>query len=192
MTAQFGARIVMIWSDFKQTTMSIAPQRVRITTLLALLALAVAGHSAEERISGPSQDDTVIIKAREAWEDEAPDTVHFRGDFHLETQDWTVSADQATLYGKLDDPETVVLTGMPALITIHSAKSGQSRAVSGEATRIVYEKERNRILMEGGVRLSSDDSVLRGEEIEYRIDDDRINAAGKTGVRIRIEIGDDG
>jgi lipopolysaccharide transport protein LptA len=192
MTAKFGARIVMIWSDFKQTTMFIASQRVRITTLLTLLALAVAGHSAEERISGPSQDDTVIIKARDAWEDEAPDTVHFRGDFHLETQDWTVSADQATLYGKLDDPETVVLTGMPALITIHSAKSGQNRTVSGEATRIVYEKERNRILMEGGVRLSSDDSVLRGEEIEYRIDDDRINAAGKTGVRIRIETGNDG
>lgn len=192
MTAHFGARIVMIWSDFKQTTMSITSQRLRFITLLASLVLAVAGHTAEERISGPSQDDTVIIKAREAWEDEAPDTVHFRGDFHLETHDWTVSADQATLYGKLDDPETVVLTGMPALITIHSAKSGRNRAVSGEAARIVYEKEPNRILMEGGARLSSDDSVLRGEEIEYRINDDRINAAGKSGVRIRIEIGDDG
>lgn len=177
----------MIWTHFKQTTMSIAPQRVRTITLLVSLAMAIAGHSAEERISGPSQDDTVIIEAREAWEDETPDTVHFRGNFLLETRDWTVSADQATLYGKLDDPETVVLTGLPVMITIHATTSGQSRVVSGEAARIVYKKARNSIQMEGDARLSSNDSVLKGDEIEYRIDEDHINAGGKSGVQIRID-----
>jgi len=167
--------------------MSKASQRIRITALLTSAVLAVAGNAAEERISGPSQGDTVIIKAREAWEDEAPDTIHFRGDFQLETHDWTVFADQATLYGKLDDPETVVLTGLPALITIRSTTSGESREVTGEADRIVYEKEQNSVLMEGGASLSSNDSVLRSEEIEYRIDDDRINAGGDSGIRIRID-----
>lgn len=168
--------------------MSKASQRTRITTLLVSAALAVAGNAAEERISGPSQGETVIIKAHEAWEDEAPDTVHFRGDFQLQTHDWTVTADQATLYGKLDDPETVVLTGLPAVITIRATTSGESRAVTGEASRIVYEKARNRVLMEGGASLSSNDSVLHGEEIEYRIDDDRINAGGDSGIRIRIDL----
>jgi len=171
--------------------MSSASQRIRFTTLLASLALAAVGNAAEERIAGPSQDDTVIIKAREAWEDEAPDTVHFRGNFQLETLGWTVSADQATLYGKLDDPETVVLSGLPAMVTIHSTTSGQSRAVSGEAARIVYNKERNSIRMEGGATLTSNDRVLRSEVIEYQIDADRISAGGEAGVRIRIETGDD-
>jgi len=59
--------------------------------------------------------------------------------------------------------------------------------VTGEADRIVYEKEQNSVLMEGGASLSSNDSVLRSEEIEYRIDDDRINAGGDSGIRIRID-----
>jgi len=177
----------MIWADSKRFTMSTASRIIRLTPFLAALLLATAAIAAEERISVPAEDDTVIIKAGEAWEDETPDTVHFRGDFHLETHDWTVSADQATLYGKLDDPDTIVLTGLPAVISIRSTRSGQGRHVSGKAPRIVYTREGNSIRLEGGARLTTDDSVLSGDEIEYRIDEDRINAGGSSGVRIRID-----
>jgi lipopolysaccharide export system protein LptA len=152
------------------------------------LLTAVAGLSAaDERISMPSLDETVTIEAREAWEDEAPDIVHFRGNFKLITKEWSIFADQATLYGKLDDPETVLLTGSPAVIVIRSSTQGEERAVSGEASSMVYQKGPNSIQLNGSARLSNNDSTLRGNEIEYQIDSDLINAGGEEGIHIRID-----
>jgi lipopolysaccharide transport protein LptA len=185
--AQTGAELDMIRTEFKLSTMSTASKRIRFIRWFTASLLATAPHAAAERISVPAEDDTVIIKAREAWEDETPDTVHFRGNFQLETRDWSVVADEATLHGKLDDPDSVILTGLPAMITIRASRSGQSRDVSGEAPRIIYTREQNSIRMEGGATLTTDESILSGDQIEYRIDEDRINARGDSGVRIRID-----
>ena len=167
--------------------MSKAGNRISILLLVGLLPLASASLGAVERITGFSPGDTVTIRAAEAWEDEKPDIIHFNGDFQLEARDWYLSADQATLYGKLDDPETVVLSGSPALIVVNSKVQGKSQAVTGEAARIVYQRDSNSIRMEGGASLTRDDNTMQGGEIEYDIENDRLRAGGDDGVHISLK-----
>jgi len=161
--------------------------RIRLALLVTAFALACGVPAADERVVAPASGETVTIQSAEAWEDETPDVIHFRGNFQLNTNEWQVTSDQATLYGKLDDPETVILTGSPAEIMIQATSRGERRAVSGEARRIVYERASNRIILEGEARITSDDSILRGGKIGYEIDSDRIVASGDGGIRIRID-----
>jgi len=154
------------------------------TTLFAGLAM-----SDGERLSGFSAGDTVSIRAEKAWEDVAPNTIHFSGHFELKAQDWYLSADQATLYGDLDDPETAILTGSPARIQLETVSHGRLEIITGKAARIVYRRVTNSISLEGGASLSRAGQTMQSEEIEYDIDQDRIHAGGSQGVHILVKPG---
>lgn len=157
-------------------------------TLVLIWALLSAGIalSADERLSGFSAGDTISIQADNAWEDVAPDTIHFSGHFELKAHDWYLSADQATLYGNLDDPETAILTGSPAKIQLETVSNDRIETITGKAARIVYQRVTNSVKLEGGASLSTTDQTVQSEEIEYDIDRDRIQAGGNQGVHIRV------
>ena len=148
---------------------------------------AVLANPAGERLSGFSAGDTISIQAEKAWEDEAPDTIHFSGQFELKARDWYLSADQATLYGNLDDPETAILTGSPANIQLETVSDDRLETITGKADRIVYQRLTNSIRLVGGASLSRDGQTMQSEEIEYDIDQDRILAGGGQGVHIRVK-----
>jgi lipopolysaccharide transport protein LptA len=152
----------------------------------ALLSAGIA-VPAGERLSGFSADDTISIQAENAWEDVAPNTIHFGGHFELKANDWYLSADQATLYGNLDDPETAILTGSPANIQLETASDDRIETITGKATRIVYQRTTNSISLVGGASLSRAGQTMQSEEIEYDIDQDSIQAGGSQGVHIRIK-----
>lgn len=159
-----------------------------ITFFLMLLAGADRSLSAaENRLAGFTPDDTLTIRSAEARMDELPDIIHFGGGFELRASDWSLSSDQATLYGKLDDPETVVINGSPALILLNTNAGGEPSVINGRARQIVYRRNTNSILMEGEASLSRGEHTMSGEEIEYDIDTDRLRAGGPGGVRIRVE-----
>ena len=143
--------------------------------------------AAEERISGFSSGDTLTIRSAEAWMDEQPEIIHFGGGFELRASDWSLSSDKATLYGKLDDPETVVLTGSPALILVNTVTHGIPSVINGEAMQIIYRRNSNSILMEGNASISRDEHTLNGGEIEYDIENDRLRAGGPSGIHIRVD-----
>lgn len=152
----------------------------------ALLSAGLA-MSAGERLNGFSAGDTISIQAENAWEDLAPDTIHFSGHFELKAHDWYLSADRATLYGKLDDPDTAIITGSPANIQLETVSDDRVEAIRGKATRIVYQRVTNRISLVGEASLSRAGQTMQSEEIEYDIDQDRILAGGSQGVRIRVK-----
>ena len=160
---------------------------IRIFILIVWPVLAFPLLAAGERFSGFSSGDTVTIHSAEAWEDEEPDIIHFSGGFELKASDWYLSADLATLYGKLDDPETAVLTGSPAFILVNTESQGRIQTITGEAERIVYQRETNSLRMEGAATLSRDDNTMRGGEIEYDIEQDRIRAGGDQGVHLNFK-----
>ena len=163
--------------------------RVRVKRyfiLLAILGLAADGRAAGDRPITVSPVDKVTIRSGEAWEDVEPDVIHFSGDFYLEANDWNVSADLATLYGKLDDPETVVLTGTPAQVWIRAMYEGEYGSIEAEAARITYRRDRKVIQLEGDARLARLENILSGQEIEYHIETDQLRAGGKNGVKIRV------
>ncbi len=152
----------------------------------AVLSAGLA-MSAGDRLSGFSAGDTVSIQAENAWEDVAPDTIHFIGQFELKAHDWYLSADQATLYGNLDDPETVILTGSPANIQLETISDNQIETITGKAAHIVYERVTNSIRLVGEASLSRAGQTMQSEEIEYDIGQDRIQAGGDQGVHIRVK-----
>lgn len=158
-----------------------------ITFFLMLLAGADRSLSAaENRLAGFTPDDTLTIRSAEARMDELPDIIHFGGGFELRASDWSLSSDQATLYGKLDDPETVVLSGSPAMILVQAMTDGQVVTINGEAERITYDRGTNSIRLQGNAHISRDQQSLSGGQIEYDIDRDHLSAGGPGGVQIEV------
>ena len=164
-----------------------AGNSIRILILIGWQALALPLLAADERLSGFSSGDTVNIRAAEAWESEEPNIIHFSGNFELKASDWYVSADLATLYGKLDDPETAMLTGSPAFILVSTESEGRIQTITGQADRIVYNRETNSLRMEGAASITRDDNTMHSGQIEYDIEQDRIRAGGDEGVHIRVK-----
>ena len=157
-------------------------------SLLITIPLATQGalHAMDERITGFSSDDTLTIRSPEARMDEEPDIIHFGGGFELRARDWYLSSDHATLYGKLDDPETVVITGSPAQILISTVSHDRTNTISGQAELIVYQRNTNSIRMEGSAFISRDEHSISGGEIEYDIENDRLSAGGDGGIYIEV------
>ena len=63
-----------------------------------------------------SSDDTVTVTAKRAWEGDEANVIHFSGNFELRGPDWFLSGDSAVVYGKLDNPDRVVIEGKPAKV----------------------------------------------------------------------------
>jgi len=162
-----------------------------LTLIIVFCPIVLAGTSlslfaAENRITGFSVGDTLTIRSAEARMDELPEIVHFDGGFELKASDWSLSADQATLYGKLDDPETVILSGSPAMIRVATMSDGESAMIDGEADEIIYERASNSIRLQGNAFISRNEHSMSGGEIEYDIERDHLSAGGDGGVRIEI------
>jgi lipopolysaccharide transport protein LptA len=164
-----------------------AGNSIRIFILIGWPSLALPLLAADERLSGFSSGDTVNIRAAEAWESEEPNVIHFSGNFELKASDWYLSADLATLYGKLDDPETAMLTGSPAFVLVNTESEGRIQTITGQADRIVYHRETNSLRLEGAASITRDDSTMHSGKIEYDIEQDRIRAGGDEGVHIRVK-----
>jgi len=153
---------------------------------IALSGVALPLLAIEERITGFSSGDTLTIRSAGARMDEQSDIVHFDGGFELRATDWSLSSDQAILYGKLDDPETVEISGSPAQILINTISHGQASIINGRARKIVYQRSTNSIRMEGDASISRDEHTMSGGEIEYDIEKDHLRAGGDGGIHIEI------
>jgi lipopolysaccharide transport protein LptA len=151
--------------------------------------LAGMSHSlcaAENQITGFSSGDTLTIRSGDARMDELPDIFHFDGGFELRASDWSLSSDQATLYGKLDDPETVILSGSPAAILVQTKAEGQPATINGQAEQIVYQRSSNSIRLQGNAYISRNEQSITGGQIEYDIERDHLSAGGEGGVHIEV------
>ena len=151
-----------------------------------------------------SSDDTVTITAERAWEDDEGDITHFTGSFELRAPDWYVSADSAVVYGKLDDPDKLIVEGRPAKIfilrdTAQSTSSSDSGSISGSgslsdsepniegvASTIEYHRTSNTLTMRGAAILTREDNTLSSELIEYDIDEDNYSASGEGGISVQF------
>jgi lipopolysaccharide transport protein LptA len=144
-------------------------------------------------ISGDGQgfrlghEDVVSIGADTAWEDIEPDTVHFAGNFRMQVRDWLVLADRATLHGKLDDPDLLVLEGSPARMELSYTLGERQETVQGEAGKIVYDRKAAKIRLSGDARIGQDDKLLHSSEIDYDINTDRFRTHSATGINVRVD-----
>jgi len=142
-----------------------------------------------------SSDDTVTVTADRAWEDDTPDVIHFSGKFMLRGPDWLLSGDSAVVYGKLDDPERVVVEGNPAVVAFlrdekDSGIPPTRQRVDGTALFVEYFRSRDKLIMRGNASLVHEDTTLVGDSIEYDVDADRYSAGGEGGIQLQFSIDD--
>ena len=166
----------------------------RIACLLLTVFFSIQTGLAD--ILDLSSDDTVTITAQRAWEDSEGDITHFSGRFELRAPDWYVSADTAVVYGKLDDPDRLIVEGKPAKIFIlrdtekstsaSDSNSDSKPNIEGVASTIEYYRTTNTLKMRGLAILTRKDNTLSSEIIEYDIDEDSYSAGGEGGINIQF------
>ena len=143
-----------------------------------------------------SSDDTVTVTAERAWEGEEANVIHFSGNFELRGPDWSLSGDSAVVYGKLDDPDRVVVEGKPAKIAFLRSEEQPGIAetrerVDGTALFVEYFRAKDQLKMRGAASLVRKESTLVSEIIEYDVDTDRYSAGGEGGINIQYNPDDD-
>ena len=84
-------------------------------------------------------EDTVVVRAQEVWEDPNADTLHFEGQFDMRTPEWRILAVRATVYGAVNDPDRITVNGTPAKVWIQrsSSATGAMETIYGEGAQLV-------------------------------------------------------
>ncbi len=82
------------------------------TVLLSLLMLVTTPCYSAPLDKGAF--DTISIRADEAIEDEQPGILHLKGHFLMQSSEWHLSSEMATVYGSPNNPDKIYLEGSPA------------------------------------------------------------------------------
>lgn len=158
------------------------------TVIGCLGVLAAAMYTAS--LASPLSDsafDTISISADEAFEDSEPDILHLRGHFFMRSNEWQLSSDQATVYGRADKPEKLHLEGAPAHFQIKQSDTGP---VEATAPDMVYERATHTLRLSGGAVLKLEKETIRSARIVFNVDNNHYRAGGAHGVSIQVPAGD--
>lgn len=138
-----------------------------------------------------SSDDTITITADRGWEGQDADIIHFAGNFTLYAPNWSMTGDTAVVYGKLDNPDKVIVKGGPATVSFLRKDDDQPNAadarekVTGVADVVEYHRATDKLTMRGAANLIRKESTLGSQTIEYDIATDRYSASGEGGIDIQ-------
>lgn len=132
-----------------------------------------------------SSDEPILVRADEAWEEPGEEVTHFRGNFEMSGSEWSVKADEASVFGPLNTPDRIVITGSPAQAWIK--KSGEEGKVEGEGQRIEYVRSTDSLSLSGDAVIKDGESTVRSGLIEYDMVAKRFKASGEKGVTIVVD-----
>ena len=170
---------------------------IRERSVFLLLMLLVGMQPGFADSIGFNSDDTITITAERGWEGDEADVLHFSGKFELHAPDWSMAGDTAVVYGKLDNPDRVVLEGSPARISFlrkeddNPDDADAQEQVDGAANFIEYFRATDKLIMRGTASLVRKDSNLASQLIEYDVDTDRYSASGEGGINIQFNPDDE-
>lgn len=94
-------------------------------------------------------------------------------------------ADNAALF-YAEDARRFSARGAPVMLRWQNAEGGTLRA---RAAEIEYDESADTLRLSGGAEITREDSVVRGEEIVYRIKSEDLQVKQKAGERVRAVIG---
>lgn len=153
------------------------------TVAVVIIALS-SGYSDAADILQLSNDTTVVVSADDSWEEAEQDILHFRGNFEIRTPRWTVMADQATVYGKLDTPKRVVADGSPVQFFFRNTENHSTG--EGESRHLEYAREPELLKLSGNVKLTTRGRVMQSSEVQYDVERQKLLAGGPEGVHITV------
>jgi len=131
-----------------------------------------------------SDETTIFVSADESWEEAEQDVFHFRGSFEIRTPRWAVMADEATVYGKLDDLKRIVADGSPVQFVFRNPELDNGSLTRAEGQRLEYEKDKRLLHLSGGAKLANGAQVMRSSELRYNLKQEKLEAGGSEGVQI--------
>ena len=130
--------------------------------------------------------DMISINADEAREDEQPGILHFNGNFRMQSNDWHLTSESATVYGSPDRPDRVFLKGSPAQFVVNKTDQTGEGEIEGTALEVEYLREENRLMLSGSATLILGDEIIQSANIQYDISTNRYQAGGTDGVLIKV------
>lgn len=130
--------------------------------------------------------DMISISADEAREDEQPGILHFNGNFLMQSSDWKLVSEVATVYGSPDKPDRVFLEGAPARFVVYRDDQSEQGPIKAAASAVEYLRDANVLILSGGAMLELGDEVIRSTDIMYDISTNRYQAGGTDGVLIKV------
>lgn len=153
---------------------------------ISIIAM-LSGSSAAADFLQLSNDTTIVISADESWEDQDEAVLHFRGHFEIKAPHWTILADQATVYGALNDPRRVVADGSPVQFFYENSNPENNSVTEGEGQHLEYERTIGLIRLFDDAKITNNQSVIRSSEIQYDLKKQKLQAGGPEGVRITVK-----
>lgn len=151
---------------------------VRVLVLVGPLVLA--GGALAEKLPLPT-GRPIIIRADAVTADPDRDVTSFRGHFEVEGTDWPLAAETAVVYGPLEQPDRVIVTGKPARVWIK--RKGVERAIAAVADEIEYLRQPEVLYLRGNARVQRGDRVtLEGDHFQYDIAGGEIVRSGRVRV----------
>ncbi|PIQ37973.1 MAG: hypothetical protein COW59_04145 [Lysobacterales bacterium CG17_big_fil_post_rev_8_21_14_2_50_64_11] len=152
------------------------------TVLCSLLPLLLPASSQAAKFTLPAERP-IVVRADVVANDPEQNVTRLRGNFSIEGSDWPMQADQATVYGPLENPTRVLVTGNPARIWVKN--NGIERDVAAQANEIEYARNLEVLRLRGNAQLvQGGRRSLAGEYFEYDLKADKVSQGGP--VRISI------
>lgn len=158
------------------------PTQLRRWAVAGVFAAAAAAAAAGERQARTKLHDTIIARAREAWQSDTGDAMYFSGDLQLRGSKWEITADRARVEGKLEDPDLVVVDGNPARIIV--GRADDEEPFEGRSQHLEFEPRNETIRLEGEAMIVKGQQSISSETIKYLLARDTF-AAGSHG-RVRV------
>lgn len=103
----------------------------------------------------------------------------------MQSHDWNLTSEVATVYGSPDKPDRVILEGSPARFMVEGSDivTGQ---INAAALVVEYSRDANVLVLSGDATLMLGDELIRSNHIEYDIGANRYKAGGADGVLIEV------
>ncbi len=157
---------------------------IRRRTLVFGATLLSALGEAQEALN-LSANDTFRVLADEAWEELESDAIHFKGNFRLIGPQWSVHADEATMFGSLYEPRRFVADGSPALIVVQKSRSNGH--ITGRGEHIEYLRSEDSVEITGAATVVDRGDTVTSSMLRWDLLTDAISAGGADGVRMVID-----
>ncbi len=158
---------------------------------LALLTLATWLSTASMSLLA-LPDDTqqpIHIVADEAVRDEKTGLTVYRGNVEMNQGSIHIEADQITIYRIDAEGDKIVAEGEPAHMRQRPEPESPFMHAWGEV--IEYYRVEERVLLKENARLEQDGSTVKGDSIDYFINEQLVKAAGNeqdTSQRVEVVI----
>jgi len=167
-----------------------------LRTIAIIVITLQAGQGTAADIFELADDTTIVVSADEAWEDTEQDILYFHGHFEIRTPSWRLSANEATVYGNLDDPQRIVADGVvdgpPVYFFFLGSGLEDSVETAGEGQHLEYEQELGLLTLSGKAKLTSGTRVMQSSKIEYDLEKQQLKAGGAEGVHVTVNPDDVG